>query len=344
MRGLKLYGKEDLRLEEVPEPQCPEGGLLLRVEACAICGSDMRNYHAGGSGHGDMHLPIILGHELTGSIVESKSPLFSEGTMVGVQPAIACNRCTQCLKGYRNLCANKVSISYAVDGGFADYIAIPPEALLSGCVVELPEGASPIECSIAEPLGCAINGQEISNVSLGDSVLVIGGGPLGVMHALLAKIRGASKVIISEISEERADLIKDFNEIDRVATDNLERIVMEETSGVGADVIIVAAPSKEAQQSAIKLAAKRGRINFFGGLPKGNSQINIDGNEIHYKELFVHGTSDSTPWHYRKAIELIAGKKIPAAKIITHVMLLDDYKKALRTIDEGKALKVVIKP
>jgi L-iditol 2-dehydrogenase len=344
MRGLRLYGKEDLRLEEVPKPECPGGGLLLEVEACAICGSDVRNYHAGGSGHGDMRLPIILGHELTGRIVESKSSLFPPGLMVGVQPAIPCNRCAQCIRGYRNLCENKVSISYALDGGFADYIAIPKEALLSGCVIRLPEGASPIECSIAEPLGCAINGQELSNVSLGDKVLVIGGGPLGVMHALLAKMRGAERVIVSEISEERAKLVRDFRGIDRVVIDSMESVVMEETGGMGADVIIVAAPSKEAQQGAIKLAAKRARINFFGGLPRGNSNITIDGNDIHYKELFVHGTSDSTPEHYRRATGLIAGKRIPADRIITHVMPLEDHEKALKIIDEGKVLKVVLKP
>jgi L-iditol 2-dehydrogenase len=298
----------------------------------------VRNYHAGGSGHRGMHLPIILRHELSGEIVESKSSLFSEGAMVSVQPAIPCNRCIQCLKDYRNLCENKVSVAYAIDSGLVDHIAISPEALLSGCVVGL--GASHIECSIAEPSGCAINGQQSSNVSLGDSALVIGGGPISVMHALPAKIRGASKAIVSEISEERADLIKDFKEIDRVTTGNPERIVMEETGG--ADVIIVAAPSREAQQSAIKLAAKRNRINFFGGLPEGNSQINMDGNEIHYNTLY--GTSDSTPLHYRKAIELIASKKMPAAEIITHIMRLKEYKKALKTIDEGKALKVVLKP
>jgi L-iditol 2-dehydrogenase len=347
MLALRFYGKEDLRLEDIPKPECPEEGLLIKVEACAICGSDVRNYFTGKTGHGEMRLPVIMGHELTGKIVEIGKRIendFRKGELVAIQPAIPCNKCFYCLKGYQNLCENKTSISYVYDGGFAEYMAVPPQALKSGCVVTLPPNASPISCSIAEPLGCAINGQELSNVGMRDTVVIIGGGPLGIMHGMIAKLRGAKKVILSEISKNRAKLDEKFKEIDLLITSNLIERVLEETNGRGADIVIIACPSGKAQQEAFKIIAKRGRINFFGGLPRGDSKITIDSNIIHYKEVFVHGTSDSTPYQFREAIDLIVKGEIDADSLISKVLPLSEFKKALNLIKEGNALKIVFKP
>lgn len=347
MKALRFYGKEDLRLEEIPVPECPEDGLLIKIEACAICGSDIRNYLTGGSGHGNMKHPVTMGHELTGKIVEIGKGVtedFKKGDVIAIQPAIPCNRCYYCIKGYPNLCENKASISYGIDGGFAEYMAVPPQALKSGCVLTLPEDASPISCSIAEPLGCAINGQELSRVGLGDTVVIMGGGPLGIMHAMLAKIRGAERVILSEISENRIKLDEKFKEIDLIVTSNLVERVLEETGNKGADVVIVACPSKKAQEESLKVVAKRGRVNFFGGLPKNSSVITLDSNVLHYREIFVHGTSDSTPQHFRQALNLIISGRMDASALISEVLPLSQFKKGIDLVREGKALKVVLTP
>ncbi len=153
--------------------------------------------------------------------------------------------------------------------------------------------------SITEPFACALNGQELSRVGLGDVVCVMGAGPVGLMHCMLAKARGASRVFLADVFAERMELSRDFPEIyariDGSKEDVVQR-VLDETNGVGADVVIIAAPSGEAQVQATRMAAKRGRVNLFGGLPKGKSETTFDSNVIHYKELFVHGTSvDHSP-------------------------------------------------
>ena len=348
MQALRLYGPSDLRLEDLPVPGAEAGGLVVKVEACAICGSDLRNVKAGGSSHG-MDLPITIGHEISGTVHEigEGTEGFAPDQRVVLASITPCGQCVNCLKGIQNLCNNKLAVSYQYDGGFADYVAVPRRHVAAGGVLPMPEGLSFPEVSITEPFSCALNGQELSRVGLGDVVCVMGAGPVGLMHCMLARARGAGKIILADVSPSRLELSCDFPEIDRQIDaskeDPVER-VLELTGGVGADVVITAAPSGEAQVQATRMAAKRGRINFFGGLPKGKAQTTFDSNIIHYRELFVHGTSDSTIPHMMTILELMGSGRLSPGRLVTKVLPLSKFKEGFELAGSGHALKVILEP
>jgi len=348
MQALRLYGPSDIRLEDLPVPRPEAGGLLVKVEACAICGSDLRNIRAGGSS-GGMDLPITIGHEISGTVQEigEGAEGFSPGQRVVFASITPCGQCINCLKGMQNLCNNKMAVSYQYDGGFADYVAVPRRHVVAGGVLPVPEGLSFTEVSITEPFSCALNGQELSRVGLGDVVCVIGAGPIGLMHCMLGKARGAARVILTDVSSARLELSRDFPEIDyRIDASREDPVkkVMEITGGVGADVIITAAPSGEAQVQAIKMAAKRGRVNLFGGLPKGNSETTFDSNIIHYRELFVHGSSDSTIPYMRTILDMMGAGRLSPGRLISKVLPLSKFREGFELAASGNALKVVLEP
>jgi len=346
MKALRLYGPNDLRLEEVPKPSISDEEILVRVKACAICGSDVRNVAAGGSGHG-FSLPRVIGHEISGVIEEvgSKVVGYTPGMKVVLGVVISCGRCIYCMKGHPNICIHKEAISYQYDGGFAEFVVVPNTLVKQGGVMPIPEGISFEEASITEPFSCALNGQELSNVSLGDVVVVIGAGPVGNMHVMLAKARGAYSVILSEVNPERLKMSMDLGLADHYTEPSgLKDLVMQVTGGIGADAVIVAAPSGEAQVQALDVVAPRGRVNFFGGLPRGKSQIQVDSNMIHYREVFVHGTSDSTFLQMKKILNLMATKRLDAKKLITDVAPLDKYEEGFAKARSGSALKVLLVP
>lgn len=348
MKALRLYGPDDLRLEEVEKPTAPRGGMVLKVDACAICGSDLRNVKAGGSAH-KMKMPAILGHEFAGTIVELGEGVtdFEIGEKVVSSAIIPCGKCRYCLRGMQNLCVDKNAISYITPGAFAEYVMLPALHVANGGVHRVPEGFTTQDVCITEPCSCALNGQEISEVGLGDVVCVIGAGPLGIIHCLIAKVRGASKVISVDIMQNRVDQARSFPEIDvavNSATEDLKAIVDRETNGFGCDVVIVASPSGKAQEQAIEIAGRRGRVNFFGGLPKGSPAISVDSNVVHYKELFIQGTSDSSNHHMDMVLDMFKAGQLDPRRFITHRYPLSQYKEAFEMAKSGDALKVIIYP
>ena len=348
MQALQLFGKDDIRLMNLPMPELPEGGMIVKVAACSICGSDLRNIRAGGSSHG-MDLPVTLGHEISGTVhaIADGVEGYALGEHVVLSALITCGACRYCLTGRQNQCLHKEALSYQYNGGFAEYIAIPKKLIQSSGVLHLPNNIPLVDAAITEPCSCALNGQELSNVGFGDVVVVMGSGPLGLVHCTLAKLRGAAKVILVDIADNRLELSKPFDAIDvRVNSlkEDVVKRVMAETGGYGADVVIVASPAPSAQAQGVEMAAKHGRVNLFGGLPKGNSITALDANLIHYKELFVHGTSDSTVTHMEKIIRLMADGRLRPGPFITHVLPLSRAMEAFDIAYSGQALKVVLTP
>jgi len=345
MRAAVFYAPEDLRLENVPIPRITENEILLKVGACAICGGDVRAYYFGAR---NITAPVTLGHEVTGTIVEVGQSLagFSPGQRVAVAPAIPCGRCWYCRLGIQTMCDNLGSLGYELHGGFAEFMVVPCTAIWAGCVNPIPDNLTFEEATLAEPLACAINGQELLNVGMGDTVVVIGGGPLGCMHADLAKIRGARKVIMVEIQEQRLELAKKFGAdvIINGVGENVEKRVFDETEGAGASVIVVAAPSAQAQAQALTLAAKQGRISFFGGLPKNNPMVTINANLLHYRELCIVGAYGSKPRHNRLALDLLAAGKFRTSSLIGMVVPLERIEEGIEAMAKGRVLKVVVRP
>jgi L-iditol 2-dehydrogenase len=215
-----------------------------------------------------------------------------------------------------------------------------------GNLVKVPDQVSDEEAAIAEPMACALNGHMIAGTGVGDEVLIIGAGPIGCMHIALAKSLGATKVIVAEIREERLRLARMF-EADYYINpekEDLREAVAEATGGTGPSVIIIAAPSKAAQEISLELSAFRGRIDFFGGLPKNDSVAQLDSNLIHYKELCIHGSSGSTARQIQMCLDLMNGKRITGKSFISRVVSLEALPAMMQEVQKSNLLKIVVKP
>jgi L-iditol 2-dehydrogenase len=245
------------------------------------------------------------------------------------------------------VCERLTAIGYHYDGGFAEYLVVPELVLRVGGLNRIPEHVSFEEAAMTEPLACVLNGQELARVGPGDDVVVIGSGPIGCLHVRLARALGAARLIVIEQSAERLALA-----VERVRPDlailapDQDPIgaVSEFTDGRGADVVLVAAASGRAQQQALEMAAPRGRVSLFAGLPKDAPMIELDANQVHYRELSVVGAAGSTPTHNAAALALIARGEVPVRDLITHRMPLERVHEAIAGVRNGTGIKYVIEP
>ncbi|TEU03070.1 alcohol dehydrogenase, partial [Candidatus Aerophobetes bacterium] len=339
-------GIENLEMEDISRPTPSPQEILIKVKACSICGTDIRVYH---HGHKHMRFPRIIGHELSGEIIEIGKRVEGHklGEKVAIAPAIPCGRCHYCRRGMQSMCINLTAIGYHYDGGFAEFMVVPEDAVRNGCVNTIPSELSFEEAALAEPLACAINGQQLSQIGLGNTVVVVGAGPLGCIHLQLAKAKGASRTILVELSRERIDFAKKFAFPDIVinpSSENAIQRIKEETEGRGADRIIVSCPSGKAQEESLSMVAPRGIINFFGGLPLDNPFIKFNSNLIHYGEFYVVGTHGSAPYHNELALSLISQEKVRIKELVTHRLPLERLEEGLALAESKKGMKVLINP
>jgi L-iditol 2-dehydrogenase len=345
VNAARLYAPEDLRVEDLPVPQAGRGELVIRVRTCSTCGTDAKIFRFG---HHHISLPRVLGHEVAGEIMEVGPEVegWSQGDRVQVIAAIPDGDCYFCRRGQQTVCEDLESIGYQYDGGFAEFMRVPRKVLAVDGVNRIPEQVPFEEASLTEPLACVLNGQELAQVGEGDAVVILGAGPIGCLHVRLARARGASTVVLVDVNQGRLDLAaraEPDTMIDSTKDDPIEAI-RKMTDGRGADVVITATGVGQAQEQALEMAAPRGRISLFGGLPKDNSTIRFDSNLLHYGELSVFGAYGSAPRHNREALSLIADGKVRVDDLITHRMPLADVHKAIETVISGEGLKVVIEP
>lgn len=342
MQAALFYGKQDIRVEKVPKPRISDREVLLDVHCAFICGTDVRMIQ---NGHTSTRMPLVLGHELSGTIsaVGKHVRGYTEGMRVTVAPNMGCGTCDLCISGNTHLCPDYQALGIHVDGGFAEYVRIPAPAVEQGNIYELPEQVSFENAALAEPFSCVYNGFERAQIGPGDVVLVIGAGPIGIMHAKLAKMAGASSVILNDLLAERLEPCRksDASFILHEGVDIKDRI-MELTNGRGVDVCITACPAPAAQVTAIELAAINGRIVFFGGLPKDRADVVLNTNLIHYKQLIVTGTTRSSLRQYRKTLDLIAGGLVSVSDLVTSKFHLSDINQALDCAAKGVGLKNLI--
>ncbi|HNS31468.1 MAG TPA: zinc-dependent dehydrogenase [bacterium] len=346
MKAAVYHGIQDIRIEEIEKPACKEGEVLVKVHYCAICGTDVRIYF---SGHKKVIPPAVIGHEISGTVAQIGSGVNEPGLKVGdkvtVVTSIGCGKCKMCIKGLYNLCPDTKAIGYFYPGGFAEYVSVPAEGVKQKSVLKLPDNISLKEGALIEALSCAINGQNYLNIGKGDTVVIYGGGPIGLMHAVLAQASGADRVIVSDPAYDRLEKFgKQFAGLILLdpAKTSLKEEVLKLTGGYGADVVITACPSKQAQAEGLEILGSKGRISLFGGLPKDNSVISIDSNIIHYKELSVFGAFASNRRDYVKAAELIASHKIEAGKFISTILPLEKINEGISMVKNGEVLKCVM--
>lgn len=346
MKAMVIHSPGDYGIEEVSVPECPEGGLLIKVVACGLCGSDLRTLS---SGHNNVTLPWIIGHEVSGEVVEVgrgyRGP-YKKGDLLAVAPLVYCGECEFCINGQYEFCDNIRELAQQWYGGFAEYMAIPEESLKLGTIQKVSQDLDPVIAAVAEPVSSCINAQEKGEVGFEDTVVIIGAGPIGCIHTSLAKAKGAKQVIVADVFDDRVKMCEPFGPdvtINALKVDLVEE-VKRLTNGKGANVIINANPVGETQVQAVEMAKKGGRILLFGGLPKDSSKPGIDTNIIHYRGLHLIGTTAFAPRHHLSALSLMKSGKIPGDKLVTHRLPLSDFTRGVRLAKEGKALKVVFLP
>ena len=346
MRAAKFYAPGDIRLEEIPEPGVAPGEVKIRVRACSMCGTDVKISRAG---HPNMSPPQVMGHEIAGEVVEVGDGVagWDPGDRVQVIAAVPDGTCDECRAGHQSICPNQLSMGYQFPGGFAEYMIVPRAVLAVGGLHRIPDGLSFAEASVTEPLACVLNGQELARVGDGDTVVVIGSGPIGCLHVRLARARGAARVILTDLNAPRlAQAARLVHPDIAIATDGVDPVaaVLDATGGRGADVVITAAASGAAQEQGLRMLARRGRLSLFGGLPKDAPTITVDANLVHYRELTLVGVNGSTPAHNARALELIATGAVPVADLITHRVPLNGVLDGLETVARGDAIKLTVEP
>ena len=346
MKAVFLVGARRLELRDVPEPAPPVGGLVLRVEACGVCGSDLRRWKEGPpEGRGG----LIPGHEIGGVVTEAGPGLmeYAEGDRLAVAPDIHCGRCYYCQRGMYNLCddVRLVGITPGCPGGLAERMTLTRALLVNGIVHRIPDGVSFVEGALAEPCSSVLASHRRLGTGLGDTVVVIGAGPIGCLHVAVAKARGA-RAIISEPSATRRELAERFqpDAIIDPSTQDVVASVRQLTAGRGADIAICANPVADTQRQAVELVRKGGKVVLFGGLPRANPMTSLDGNLIHYGELEVIGAYSYHPTMHELALAVLARKIIRAEDIVTHSFPLDTAQEAFETAASGQGLKVMIAP
>lgn len=344
MRAAALYGKQDLRVGDTDVPQIDDEEILVQVRGAFVCGTDVRMYHHGYQGVSETS-PLVLGHEGSGIVVRVGRNVknFKEGMRIAVAPNIGCGICDCCVSGNTHLCSQYNALGIHLPGFFAEYVKIPENFVRQGNVVEIPDTLSFEEAALAEPLACVFNAFEKSRMRPGETVLIIGAGPIGLMHAKMAQTAGVAKIMINDLSHERLELCR---RLDRtfitVESENLQADMDGLTEGRGVDVCITACPAPQAQQIALELAAINGRIIFFGGLPPDQAQVRLNTNLIHYKQLEVTGTTRQSLSQYRRTLRLVASGRIRIKDLISSRTALDKIQSALDNISQARSLKSAI--
>ena len=342
-----VYDGTDLKLEERPKPKINSEEALVKVKAATICQTDLRILNEGHKKISEGE-SAVLGHEFTGEIVEVGENVdqLEVGQDIVIAPNIGCGKCEQCLTGNHHRCPDFRAVGISIDGGFEEFFKVPAEAIERGNVVPLPEGIDPNEAAITEPLSTCYNALTACDIGVGDFVLVIGAGPMGLFNMLMAKYAGASKLIVSEVVEERKEKAKEFGaDIILDPTEApLEEQVKEVTRGRGVDVSIVAAPVSQAQLQAIKSTAIEGKVNFFATLPKDQELKEFPSNYLHYNQVYVTGTSGASRSHFVKTLDIIASGRLPLSKVVTHEYPLEEIDKAIEKAKENDSLKVLVRP
>jgi L-iditol 2-dehydrogenase len=340
MKAAILRAPGDIVVEDIQEPELPKEGLIIRVEACSICRTDVKMWT---NRHRDLTYPRVLGHEFVGIVesISSNDSVFEIGDSVQVWPGIACGNCEPCQRGRDNQCERQGIIGFNLDGGFAELVALPKENVKSGGVNLIPKGLGKIKATLAEPLACCINGQDACGLGPGDKVLIVGAGPIGLLHAMLARMRGAETVILAERERNRADLA--FNaKPDHVITGDLSKEVSGITDGGGVDVLLVAAPGVGVNMDLIGLLNSGGRLNVFSGLPKSISTVPIDLNHIHYREITITGSYGCRSDGCKRALEILSEDDFNCDWIFTKHVPLTQIEEGLRHSLERVGLKAVV--
>jgi len=342
MKAVVLHGPGDLRLDEVPEPALPDNGLLVRPGAVGICGSDVRTWR-----HGSPRLrgPQVLGHEFAGVVEASAVAAVRPGSRVAVCPGAPCEVCRACRAGHANLCRQRRVLGYDLPGAMAELVAIPADWIRTGGVVAL-DPAAPIERgALVEPLHTVLNGQDQVAIQPRESVLVLGLGPIGVLHVAVARSNGATVLGVDPDPDRVARVggILGGDAVDRMDDGWLDR-ARATVGGGGFDVVIVAVGAPDAVATAIESVEPGGRVLAFAGLPPEARTIGLDMNDLHYRQLSVVGAFGGTPDTFRRAGAWLERSTLDVDAFTPERFGLDQAVDAFESVARGRGLKTLLRP
>lgn len=347
MQAPGIYGiPKDIRVADLDVPQVGPEDILLKVDTCGLCNSEVKLAVRGHPLLDHITPPLVLGHEFCGKVIAIGEGVkrYHTGERYVVMSLVPCGTCDQCRKGRLNLCRN-YGQSLLTPGGFAPYVLVPGNRL-DRRLFRAPDGLDDQTAALAEPLSCAINGIERADLSPGDSIAILGAGFMGLLLTRLAHFSGASRIISIDKYPRRLEVARAFGATDTINFENVtdpRAQVLKILGGRGPDVTIEATGNPTAYEQAVAMVnAKGGRVVFFGGVPK-NATITIDPNKIHYGEVEITGSSSSLPIHVEKALSFLAAGKIDTTLLITHHMSSLDLAEAIEMAVNKTAIKIMLK-
>ncbi len=341
MQQVVLRSPLDLRVESVPVPTLSKGDLLLKVDRSLLCGTDVRIFE--GRKSRNVTFPTVLGHELAGRIVDSAGPIpegIDTETLFSVYPLVPCGSCVACLKGHENICRNRVAFGYQLPGGLSQYIRVPAEAVKN--LVPVP-GVTAGEAALVEPVACAYNGQQLAEVAHAESVLVVGCGPLGLIHIRLARTLGVAHVAaIDPIAERRNMAARSGAELVAGPGADTAELIRDWQPG-GVDVLVMAIGRTDALTPYLCCLAPGARVSVFAGFA-ADAELVVLANDVHYNEWTFVGASSCRLDGFHSVAALIASGRLEVRDLLGSEFRLEDAPQALSAAASGTDLRVGINP
>lgn len=341
--GLKVvyYAPKDIRVEDFGDiPSIGTDEVLVKVEACAICGSDIKTYK---NGNPRMRPPAVIGHEFCGEIVEAGANVseYSVGQRVTMATTMGCGECYCCEKGKPNICMNAEAMGFHCDGAMAKYTVVPAKAIRGSNLVPVGDLEGEVAC-LSEPMSCAVNSVTQVPLKKIKSALVIGIGALGMFHAIALKEYGVENIVCVSNPGAKRDTMEAMG-FKVIGRDELEDQYMDLTGSIGFDLVAITAPSNKVQSEAPKYAKKSGYVSYFASLPPGDHEITINSRTLHYGELMYYGVSDSTVEHVKEAVRILTKYQTDIKKITTKLPI-GEFQDGVNGIIEKRYAKVVLIP
>jgi len=341
MKAAMYRGRGEVRVEEVSVPTAGVGEVVVKVEAALTCGTDRKMYLRD---HPLFRPPFVFGHEFAGIVAEVGRGVdrFKDGMPVTAANSAPCNRCYYCKVGRQSLCED---LFLHLSGAFAEY-AVVPAPIVKQNLLEIPEGVSFKAAAMVEPLACVVHGMSVADVSLGDTVAVVGVGPVGLMFVRLATVRGA-RVIAADMKKERLEAALACGAettVNAEETDDIVEAVRALTEdGRGCDLAIEAAGLPDLWEETIRMVRKGGTANLFGGCKSGTT-ITVDTALVHYSEVTIKGAFHHNPRSVSQALSLIRQGVIDEEIFVTRELGLDQIDEVLRALVEQEGIKTAVIP
>jgi len=340
MRAAVLYGENDLHYEEVEMPRAGQGELVVQVKACGVCTTDVKILAGEGT---PRSLPVILGHEVAGLLYEVGNGVegLAVGQRVAVYPRAFCGKCFYCRQGRHSLCLDQFGLAHGIDGGFAEYVRIPERLVNLGGVIPIEDSLDYDLAAMAEPLSCCLSAFRSAGVSRDDWVSIIGAGPMGLLHLLVAKSLGIHTIVTDVIPErlEKARELGAEHVIDGSKDDPVQAV--HSITKIGADLVIAALGATEAIEQNLPMVRNGGVFNVFGGPPRGSS-LTIDPRWLHYGEIILTGTHGSSLSDFQQALKLITTGEVDVRPVISHRVGLGDLLGIVQKIRKHELLKAIV--